>query len=220
MDNKSINENLLESLLAGDRQSCSQIIGNTIKNNVSVEDIYEKNIKIALYEIGDLWERGKISVATEHLASAIIESILNELYSGIISQKRTNKTIVAASLENETHQIGIKMVADIFEMHGWNVHFLGANVPAKEMTSFVENSKPDLIALSMSIYFHLPQLENMIKTIRECCSTLPIIVGGQGFRFWGDDVISHYPNVVYLNNLYTLDLFIENFNYHGQKHTY
>ena len=56
---------------------------------VSIKIIYEKLFKISLYKIGELWEYNKISVATEHLASAIVESILNENYLQIISEEFT-----------------------------------------------------------------------------------------------------------------------------------
>ena len=131
MDSNKISGEFLQSLLAGNRHVSSQIIGNLTVTGLPVEDIYEKIIKESLYNIGELWESGKISVATEHLASAIVESVLNEMYSGIISKTRNNKTIIVASVENEAHQIGIKMVADIFEKHGWNALSLEQMFPQK-----------------------------------------------------------------------------------------
>lgn len=97
----------LKSLLEGDRVMASDIIYNLTVKNHTINDIYENVIRRALYDVGVLWEEGKISVATEHLSSAIVESILNELYSKIISRYRTDKIVVAASVEKEVHQIGI-----------------------------------------------------------------------------------------------------------------
>lgn len=212
MDSNNISGEFLQSLLAGKRHVSSQIIGNLAVAGLPVEDIYEKIIKKSLYNIGALWESGKISVASEHLASAIVESILNEMYSGIISKTKNNKTVIVASVENEAHQIGIKMVADIFEMHGWNALFLGANVPIKDLISFMENIKPDIIALSMSIYFHIPTLESTIKFITDINPSMKILVGGQGFRSGGKEMLMKYSNVYYLNDLYNLELFIKKYD--------
>jgi methanogenic corrinoid protein MtbC1 len=209
MDSNNISREFLQSLLAGNRHVSSQIIGNLGVAGMPVEDIYEKIIRKSLYNIGDLWESGKISVATEHLASAIVESILNEMYSGIISKTRNNKTVIVASVENEAHQIGIKMVADMFEMHGWNALFLGANVPTKDLISFMEDIRPDHIALSLSISLNISTLKSAINSILASNPSIKIIVGGQGLRSGGRDIPMIYPGVVYFEDLYNLEKFIK-----------
>ena len=203
------NTDLRDSLLTGDKSACSKIIHARINEQQAIKDVYENTIKPTLYEIGELWEFNKISVATEHLASAIIEATLNELYPQIITTNKNNKSVIVSCLENEFHQIGIKMVSDIFELKGWNSYFLGANTPSKEIISLTEIIKPDILAISLSIYSHLPYLENTIKTIREKFPNLLIIIGGQAFRHGGQDIISKYTNVEYLPDLNSIDLFID-----------
>jgi len=146
---------LLNLLMSGDRSKCSELVRNYLNNGASIEVLYETIIKEALYEVGELWEYNKISVATEHLASAIVEGILNEIYFKIISGDKINKTVILSCTEDEYHQIGIKMISDVFEMNGWNSYFLGANTPTDELISFSKTIKPDIFAISLSIYFHL-----------------------------------------------------------------
>lgn len=205
------NRDFLRSLLAGNRGECSRIIHDHLNNQLSIPDVYEKVIRNSLYEIGELWELNKISVATEHLASAIVESILNELYLTIMHNDNSKKRVVVACAENEFHQIGIKMVNDVFEMNGWNSFFLGANTPTIELISFVEFINPYMLAISLSIYSHIPILERMIQKIRDDMPEMTILVGGQAFQRGGQDVIANYPNVVYLPDLNSIDSFIKNF---------
>jgi len=209
------NRDFLRSLLAGNRGECSQIIHDHLNNQLSVTDVYEKVIRNSLYEIGELWELNKISVASEHLASAIVESILNELYLTIMHNDKSNKKVVVACVENEFHQIGIKMVSDVFEINGWNSFFLGANTPTIDLISFVEFIKPYMLAISLSIYSNIPILERMIQKIRDDMPELPILVGGQAFQRGGQDVIANYPNVVYLPDLNSIDTFIQKFQQNG-----
>ena len=205
----------LNALLSGNRSKCSDLANNYLNNGISIEVLYETIIKKALYEVGELWEYNKISVATEHLASAIVEGILNELYIKIISSDKINRTVIVACVENEYHQIGIKMISDVFEMNGWNAYFLGANTPTNELISFSKTIKPDIFAISLSIYFHLPILEKMIPIIRKEFPELPILVGGQAFRHEGQDVLLKYENVIYKPDLNSTELFIKNFNQNG-----
>jgi MerR family transcriptional regulator, light-induced transcriptional regulator len=199
-------------LLSGNRARCSNFVADYLDKGNSVHELYECILKNALYEIGKLWEFNKISVATEHLASAIVEALLNELYHRIIPDIRINKTVIVSCVENEVHQIGLKMISDIFEMNNWNSHFLGANTPTRELVTFIENIRPDLLAISVCIYFHLPVLEKMIEAVRKVFPDLTIIVGGQAFTHTGNKILLKYNDVIYLPDLKSTDHFIKTLN--------
>ena len=200
---------LLNNLLAGNKELCSNIIQDKLKTGIPIKKLYEDTLKTALYKVGELWEFNKISVATEHLASAIVEAILNEVYNDIVSGEKNQKSVIVSCVEQEFHRIGIKMVSDIFEMNGWNSYFLGANTPTSELLSFAEIIKPDIFAISLSIYFHLPMLETMITETRKKFPNIPILVGGQAFSKGGKDVIAKYNNVIYLPDSDSVDLYIK-----------
>lgn len=217
MEFDSVHKLFLKAILEGDRVMASDIISNLTENNNAINDIYEHVIRRALYDVGILWEEGKISVATEHLSSAIVESILNELYSKIISRYRTDKIVVAASVEKEVHQIGIKMVSDVFEMNGWNVHFLGADTPSKDLLKFIDTVNPGIVALSVSIYFHYPELLKIIETIRKKHPLLTIIIGGQGLMHSSGEITKQFERVYYFPDLYQLEEFIKKYEKYGQK---
>ncbi len=202
-------KDFLLALINGDRKQSFWFVDQYLKKNISVKELYEHYIKETLYRIGELWEQNKISVATEHLATAITESILNSLFDKIVSENRLGKTAIVACVENEYHQVGIKMIADIFEMNGWDTYFLGANIPLQELVDFAKNKKPDIFALSLSIYFHLPILEKMITNITEVFPNTPIMVGGQAFQHGGIDVIQKFPLVKYFKNLDDTESFIK-----------
>lgn len=201
-------EKFLKSLLLGDRASCSEYAHQYVEHTHSIPELYENVIKTSLYDIGKLWEYNQISVATEHLASAIVEAILNEFYNEIVSAEKHEKTVILSCIEEEQHQIGIKMINDVFERHGWNSYFLGANTPTKELIDYTKLIKPDLIAVSMSIYFHLPNLERTIMKIRKEFPHLTILVGGQAFEHGGKEVLEQYDDVYYKPDLRSTELFV------------
>lgn len=202
----------LQALLAGDRGRCSQIAGEQIAQGLSIQDLYEDIFKRSLYEVGALWESNKISVAVEHLATAITEGLMNALYDQVVSSRRTARKAIVASVTDELHQVGGKMVADMFEMNGWDSYYLGADIPAGEMARLVRDVAPDVAGLSMSLYFHLDSLRKMVDMLSERFAGLSIIVGGQGFRHGGTRILSGRTNVVYIDSLETLDRFINAFD--------
>jgi MerR family transcriptional regulator, light-induced transcriptional regulator len=211
---QSKQKEFLNFLIKGDHAMCSGL-AKEIFSTYTLSDLYENIFKKSLYDIGEMWEYNKISVATEHLSSAIIEAILNEFYSNINSADKIDKSVIVACVENEFHQIGIKMISDIFEINGWNSYFLGANTPTSELIEFAKTIKTDMLAISLSIYFNLPKLEIMIQHIRKEFPALPILVGGQAFSHGGQNVMLRYDNVIYKPDLRSTDIFIKEINKNG-----
>ncbi len=202
-------EEFLAALLNGQRDKCSQIAWTYYDQHQSLYFLYENIIKDALYKIGELWEYNKISVATEHLASAISQSILNEFYAKLIFPQAINKKVVVACVENELHQIGVKMISDVFELNGWTTFFLGSNTPTNELLRFIKLHTPDLLAISMSLYFHFPQLEKMLELFQKELPMLPILVGGQAFNKGGVEELSQYERVIFKQNIEQVDVLIK-----------
>lgn len=168
METIKASDEFLLILLNGERQRGMDLVNELLAENRGVQQIYEEVIKPAMYKVGELWEAGTISVASEHLASAIVESILGQLYYRVItSSGRKGKVAVISSVEQEVHQIGAKMVSDVFELNGWTSHFLGANTPIEELIKFLEKINPNTLGLSVSINLHIYYLEKTIKKVRE-----------------------------------------------------
>jgi len=202
----------LDHLLKGDKAKCSAIVKHYLLLHPSVINLYENLLKVALYEVGVLWEANKISVATEHMATAITESILNELFDQIISKKRLNKKVVVTCVENEDHQIGIKLVADVFEMNGWDSYFLGTGIPNNELVRFIKEIKPDLIAISLTVYFNYSYLLKTIDLLKKEFPELLILIGGQAISRLTDKTLETIENVIILSDLYILDKYVNALN--------
>jgi len=209
---KEIYERYVKSLLQGNKLTCSKIVQD-LKSDMIIKHIYEYLFKLSLYHIGELWEYNKISVAVEHMSTSITESIMNSLYEDISSEKFIDKKVIISSAEDEYHQIGGKMAADIFEQKGWDSYYLGANTPTLELIRFASDIKPDIIGISLTVYFHLSTLQKMIHAIQKELKNIPIIIGGQAFRHGsGTNLVNKFENVYFIESLDYLEKFIESQN--------
>jgi methanogenic corrinoid protein MtbC1 len=209
---ETVYRDYLSALLAGDRTQCSRIVKEQIDRALSIQDLYEGLFKRSLYEVGALWEENRISVAVEHMATAITEGLMNGLYDRIVSARRTPRKAIVASVTDELHQVGGKMVADVFEMKGWDSYYLGADIPSGELIRLARDLAPDVVGLSMSLYFHLGSLKRMASMLRDQFPDLPIIVGGQGLRHGGGKALENQPNLAYIDSLAALERFIDAFD--------
>ena len=187
----------LEALLAGNRLLCQNILTELLDSKIAVLDIYESLIKRSLYQVGDMWEHHQISVAREHLATSISELLLHHIYPELFLTQRVGKTIVLACVAQEQHTLGAKIIADVFEMHGWDSLFLGANVPELDLLGRIDTEKPDVLGLSVSLFFNLASLQRTLSVLNQTYSQLPVLIGGQAFCQGGTDVLKPFQNTLY-----------------------
>ena len=205
----------LDALLAGDRQQCRAVFESWLAAGTELRVIYQELVQRSLYEVGARWEQGRVSVATEHLATAITESLLNLVYPRLFSQPRLGKTAVVTCTANEYHQLGGKMVADIFELNGWRGYFLGANTPPRDLLDLIRDKQPDAVALSLTVYFNLETLLQTAAAIRAEFPAVPILVGGQAFRFGGRERAEQIAGVRCLASLAELESWMKSLTPHA-----
>lgn len=173
----------LEAVLAGKRDEAHRLIVEPARAGRSVFDLYEHVLLPAQAEMGHMWHRGEISVADEHFATAITQALLGELRACFPRSEPRSKTVVAAAVSGDFHDVGLRIVADCLEMDGWRVLFLGANTPAGEIVEFLDRHPADLLALSTSTCLLVRETGELIEAVRASHSRdkLKIIVGGSPF---------------------------------------
>jgi methanogenic corrinoid protein MtbC1 len=134
----------------------------------------------ALYAIGLGWQENRVTVAQEHLATAICLRFLSDLFSAETPAPPTGRRALFAGVERNQHVLGLRIVADAFELAGWSVQFLGANTPTAALLSQVDRWRPELVGLSASLVQQLLVLPTAIDALHaEFGAQRPaVMVGG------------------------------------------
>jgi methanogenic corrinoid protein MtbC1 len=178
----------IEALLAGDRAAASQMILEAADQGTPVREIYLHVFQPVQREIGRLWQTNQISVAQEHYCTAATQLIMSQLYPRIFATRRTGHRLVATCVGGELHEIGVRMVADFFEMEGWDTYYLGANTPTESVLSTVEERQPDVLGVSATITMHVSDVRALIDRVRASAvgNGLKILVGGYPFNTASD----------------------------------
>lgn len=215
LDREASYQSYLSALLRGDRRQCRACFEHWLAATPDLRTVYEDLVQRALYAVGEQWEQGKVSVATEHLATAISEGLLNLSYPRLFASPRKGLTAVVASTASEQHQLGAKMVADLLELHGWRAHFLGANTPQPDLLDLLRQVNADAVVLSLTVYFNLPALLQTASAIRAEFPDLPILVGGKAFRWGGRERVEQIAGVRCLASLADLEAWFESGHAHA-----
>jgi methanogenic corrinoid protein MtbC1 len=174
----------LQAILRGQRNAARGIVLESHRAGHPALDLYLKILQPAQYEVGRLWECNAISVAEEHMATAITQSVMAQLYPLLPQQQPHHGRLVLTGVQGELHQLGGHMVADVLEAHGWEVRFLGTNRPHASILRVVEEQRPDAVGISTTMLFNLPKVRDLIEAIRALPGPQPhrIVVGGAAFR--------------------------------------
>jgi MerR family transcriptional regulator, light-induced transcriptional regulator len=174
----------LTALLRADRRSAVEIIDAAARDGVSVRELYLDVFQPVQREIGRLWQNNEISVAEEHYCTASTQGVMAQFYPQILSAARVGRKVVVACVGNELHEIGTRMVADFFEMDGWDGVYIGANTPTTALVELVCRERPDLVALGVTMTYHLGTAAKVVERLRgdDRCSDVKIIAGGYVFQ--------------------------------------
>jgi methanogenic corrinoid protein MtbC1 len=154
-----------------------------LRAGASLRDLYVDVFQAALYEVGARWEANRLSVAQEHIATAVTQYVMAQVYEAPERQGEPRGTIVLTGVEGELHHVGAVMVGDLLEAAGWEVRFLGTNLPLTGILEVVRDTAPTHLGISVTMLFNVPAVRRLIAAVRsELAQRLTILVGGGAFR--------------------------------------
>ncbi|HWO21550.1 MAG TPA: cobalamin-dependent protein [Kofleriaceae bacterium] len=173
-----LRERYLRAQLAGDRREAVRLVlEEGVDRGASVVELQSDVIQAAQDEIGRLWQLNLVTIAQEHMATAISQLALSALFQHAPARKAHGKKIAIACVEGEQHDLPARLVADYLELDGFEVRYFGANVPQDELGAMIRDESPDVIGLSVTMSFNMPALREAISRLRTI-TTAPILVGG------------------------------------------
>lgn len=169
----------LQIVLQGNRIQAQKLVFDALEDGMTVRQIYLEVFQPALYEIGRLWEIGRVSIAQEHLASAITQSVLAALYARVEMPSSLERHAIVACLAGNYHEIGPRMLADFLQMAGYNTRFLGANTPLESLMAMIDRVKPDVVGLPATTTPQVNMVRRAIGRLRsDFTNNRPVIMAG------------------------------------------
>jgi len=189
------------AVLSGQRQAALYVVDEAQNLGADLLDIYEDIIAESLHSIGFLWAGNQANVAQEHMASSVVQYVIAILYTRIQRPASSRGNMVVTGVRGEQHQIGLSLVADAMESQGWNVRFLGSNLPHSTILEQVRDFA-QVVCISTTLIANLPATAELISLL---CSNLSnktpkIILGGAAIRL-APEFVQEYGPVLAVHNL-------------------
>ncbi|RZS82957.1 methanogenic corrinoid protein MtbC1 [Motilibacter rhizosphaerae] len=172
-------ERYLDLLGRPDRAAAVRLALDLVEQGVPAAEVLTGLVCRGQEQVGRLWQAASWDVAREHAATAVSDAVVSAVGLAAPPRTRTAGRVIVCCVEAEWHALPARIVAEVLELAGWDVTFLGASVPPAHLAQYLHDTGPDAVALSCSLASALPRARRMVEACRE--AGVPVLVGGRGF---------------------------------------
>jgi methanogenic corrinoid protein MtbC1 len=178
-------ETLARCLKTQDREGVVTAILSAVDFGLSIEDLYTRVLEPFLVSVGAEWQEGRTAVWEEHLIVTAVRSAVEALYPAVLARKARVRpvpvTVAFFCPPEENHDLGLRMLADRFDLRGFHTVFVGAMTPTAQMVECARRVGAAVVCLSASTHFQRTALSTVVKTLRAGLPGVRIVVGGAAF---------------------------------------
>ena len=174
-----------------DKESCvSWALGKLESGELDIITLYSEILTPAQNELV-CWQDEPFCIWREHVRTSIVRTVLECCFPHVLRERgkrsgASNRKAIIGCPAEEYHEIGARMVADYFTIMGFDVTFVGANTPQKELMAALEHVRPVVIGISVTNFYNLVAAKRLVADLRriraEKTLDFRIIVGGNAFR--------------------------------------
>lgn len=171
----------LKACLEGHTDEAMDLVLGRIGSEVTPETAFVEVLMPAQRETGQLWHGGDISVAEEHLVSDTTRRLI-DVITHTYAPPPGERSMLAASVAGNAHDLGLRIVNDLFRLAGWRTLFLGSDVPAHAIAQAAGDFDIDLVLLNATLATQLKQLGETIEAIKAVRPGARVLAGGLAFE--------------------------------------
>ncbi|MFC4452654.1 MerR family transcriptional regulator [Deinococcus sonorensis] len=167
-------DDLTRALLHPDHPQAVRLLDHA-HSRLSVEEVLMGIIQPALVQIGTRWERGEITIAHEHQASAFLRARIGQLLD-MAGSSAFGPVLVAACAPGEFHELGLMVLSLVLRRRGLQVHYLGANTPLADLAMFARQMGARAVLVTLNTEEPLEAFRQQQRDLAGL--NMPVFLGG------------------------------------------
>jgi len=176
---KKSKQQLYKKLTEGNIDECVKIYEEYTKIFNSA-DFFDKILKQVMYDVGEDWANNKISIATEHVASNIAQTLVKIIMDSVSGSANKKKILICVPV-GEEHHLGCDVLETYLSIKGFKVYNMGTSMPTESIINFIENNKPDIAFISITLPDNILAGQRLVRKINDECK-IPILIGGYAMQ--------------------------------------
>jgi methanogenic corrinoid protein MtbC1 len=184
MNQELLVERFFETLISGHRPAAREVVRGALESGATPELLVTGLFWPTYETVEKLFRADQITRLSHHLATRLLRVLVDQNAALLRPSQSQSRRIFAACGPRDADELGAQMAVDILEHKGFEVSFAGGNIPGDEMLAHVQESQPDVLLMFASGPSDLPEMRQLIDTLREigACPNLQIAVGGGVFN--------------------------------------
>jgi len=182
----SILDDIRKSVYSGEDVRAVELVEAALQEGLDPHDILDNALLKGIQDCGKAYEEGVMWIPELLLASEAMKASINilkpRMVGGITGENAPRA--VLATVEGDVHDIGVELVGVMLESAGFNVRFLGGNVPTEDIIEAVKDFKPHILGLSTLLSNTMYVVPKILERLKEekLRTTVKIMVGGAPIR--------------------------------------
>ncbi len=164
---EALSASFLREVLNGNGDGARSDLLNAIDIGLPPETALGEIIAPAMAKVGDLWHNGRLSPAQEKVATEIARDVIADIARRATSPAPNGPTVVAACVEHEQHELGLRAIVAALRLRGVRVHYLGASVSPEFLCDAIVLYRPAIVLLSIKLDASLESARAAIEMISQ-----------------------------------------------------
>lgn len=180
-NHQNLTEQLVNALLRYDEVSAEQVMAVAF-SLYPLEQVGERVIQPVMVEIGERWHRGELSVTREHYATNYVLQRLASILRTLPNLHDGPEMWIGCA-PGEQHEMGAMMVAIFLRRAGYQVRYLGQDLPLEDLLAEVRLQRPAIVLFSATGLAAAANLRDLCDALANLDSPRPVICyGGRAFN--------------------------------------
>jgi methanogenic corrinoid protein MtbC1 len=177
-------ERFFEIITSGDRVAARTAVNRLHADGVPPEDIVLELFWPTMEMVEKLYRNDQLTTLSHHYAVRLLRMLVDQTAARYRMEPQVGRTVLAFCGNHEPEELAAQMAVDLLEMSGFNIKFAGGGVAGDEILAQVHEAKPDVLLMFASSPEDLPEIRNIIDTVREigASAKTQIAVGGGVFN--------------------------------------
>lgn len=176
-----VRDHYCRAILDGDAAQAHQVIDQGLAAGIIPSKLYLEVLMPTQVEVGARWHRGEITIPEEHVATQITLRQMARLRGLLKTRLKLGLKAVVSSVEGDQHFVGAQAIADFLVVDGWEVDFLGADIPTDHLVQYAKARGAHLVCISVSLTSLIPVAQKLVSELRKLPEQPKIMAGGAAF---------------------------------------
>lgn len=191
---------LFRHLTEGDEKETAAALISAYLHGQSLTSLFDRVVTPAMHQIGDIWYRGELTIADEHLATQTAITALQKLRSVIHVPPPSETRALICGIEGDLHELPIHLLHALLEADGWDVINLGPNTPFFTLVEAMPKHRPQLLCIAAKLMTDPDRMARDYAQVRKAAAKLQsaIALGGDGLA--DRSLRQRFPSEFYAEN--------------------